>query len=69
MLRCVIDERSLTPKAVGDLCGVSLRTVRRWADEGLLPHHRLPSGDRRFWPADVERFRQTLLKPNSPPAA
>lgn len=52
---------ALTLGEVADLLDVSSRTVRTWANNGLLPHYRLPgrSGtgrDRRFRLADVAAF-------------
>ncbi|MCI0820481.1 MAG: helix-turn-helix domain-containing protein, partial [Chloroflexi bacterium] len=47
---------NFTVQDVADLCDVSVDTVRRWADSGLLPCHRLPSGWRRFDPAVVLAF-------------
>ena len=36
--------------------GVSIATVREWADSGALPSFRTPGGQRRFWRDDVEAF-------------
>lgn len=36
--------------------GVSMGTVRRWADLGKLPHRRTPAGQRRFSRRDLEAF-------------
>jgi len=48
---------SLIPSGeVARLFGVNVTTVARWADEGLLPHIKTPSGQRRFRREDVERF-------------
>ena len=35
---------------------VSEHTLRRWADAGVVPCRRTPSGQRRFLPGDLERF-------------
>lgn len=45
--------------------GVHQNTLRKWADAGIIPHMRLPSGYRRFAVAELERFRQAM---ESPPA-
>ncbi|HET7665852.1 MAG TPA: helix-turn-helix domain-containing protein [Mycobacterium sp.] len=42
------------------LLGVHPNTLRKWADDGIVPHVRLPSGYRRFRRAELERFRQSL---------
>lgn len=46
--------RLLTIGQVADRLGVSPQTVRRWADAGLIPSARLPSGQRRFDPDQIE---------------
>ncbi len=46
----------LTLAEAATLLGMSQRTVRRWADRGLLPMTRSPSGYR-FRRADVEAIR------------
>jgi excisionase family DNA binding protein len=37
------------------IAGVSLSTLRRWADGGHVPSYRTPGGHRRFRVADIER--------------
>lgn len=39
--------------------GVSAQLVRQWATDGLLRVFRLPSGHRRFYAEDVDRFIAT----------
>jgi len=36
--------------------GVSLATVRRWADAGHLDYYRTPGGQRRFSREQLDRF-------------
>ena len=43
----------LTTVEVARAFGVHVNTVRKWADEGLLPCTRTLGGARRFDPADV----------------
>jgi len=52
--------RSLTIGQTAEWLGVSVATVRRLADCGQLPCHRLPSGYRRFDPSDVLDFARSL---------
>jgi excisionase family DNA binding protein len=42
------DTYILTPALVAELFGVSPRSVRRWADSGVLPSFRTVGGQRRF---------------------
>ncbi len=42
------DDAVLTPAQTAELFAVTPRTVRRWADVGLLPSFRALSGQRRF---------------------
>lgn len=39
---------------VAQYCGVTTRTVDGWCYRRLLPFRRLPNGQRRFRPADVD---------------
>jgi hypothetical protein len=38
--------------------GISQGTLRIYAEKGMIPVIKLPSGHRRFRPADVERLRR-----------
>jgi len=40
--------------------GVSMSTVRRWADQGHLPMLRTPGGQRRFSPEQLDTFVASL---------
>jgi excisionase family DNA binding protein len=40
--------------------GVSLGTIRRWADMGYLGSYRTPGGQRRFSAEQIEQFLETL---------
>ncbi len=53
----------LTTSEVARRLGVSLGTVRRWADHGHLPTYRTPGGQRRFSAEDVEAFVASLERP------
>ncbi len=52
--------RLLTISQAAELLGVSAATLRRWADEGELKAVKLPSGYRRFEPAEIERKRREM---------
>jgi predicted site-specific integrase-resolvase len=42
------------------ILGVHPNTLRKWADEGRVPHVLLPSGYRRFSIVAMERFRHQM---------
>lgn len=52
--RGVPTEDLLTTPAAAKRLGVSGETLRRWADERKIRHVRLPSGQLRFDPADLD---------------
>ncbi|MGI8926877.1 MAG: helix-turn-helix domain-containing protein [Tepidiformaceae bacterium] len=54
-------EAALTVRPVAEMLGLSDDTVRRWADSGILPALRLPSGHRRFERAAVEALRERII--------
>ena len=45
--------------------GVSLGTIRRWADMGYLESYRTPGGQRRFSVEQIEAFLETLQQRRS----
>jgi excisionase family DNA binding protein len=49
------DTYILTPAIVAELFAVSPRTVRRWADSGMLPSFLTVGGQRRFWWGEIRR--------------
>ena len=50
-------ERMLTARQVGDFLHVTICTIRRWTDKGMLKSCRVgPRRDRRFRREDVLRF-------------
>lgn len=51
----------LTGSAVAALLAVSSETVRRWAEDGRLPHITLPSGQKRYRRSAVDR----ILEPDT----
>ena len=50
----------LTVAQAAKLLGVHANTVRAWADKGLIKVVLLPSGYRRFEPAEIERMRKEM---------
>jgi excisionase family DNA binding protein len=57
-----------TSQAAREL-GVSLGTVRRWADMGYLSAYRTPGGQRRFSREQIDEFIRSLEQGNPPPPA
>jgi len=63
---------TLSTAAAAQLAGVAPSSVKRWADEGLLPCTRTAGGHRRFLLADVQRFlasQEAQQRPASAEAA
>ncbi|HEY5169434.1 MAG TPA: GAF domain-containing protein, partial [Thermoleophilia bacterium] len=50
------DRRWLRVAAAAEILAVSEHTLRRWADAGVVPCRRTPSGQRQFLPGDLARF-------------
>jgi excisionase family DNA binding protein len=50
----------LTTSQVARELGVSMGTVRRWADLGHLETYRTPGGQRRFSREQIDRFIRSL---------
>ncbi len=48
--------RLLTISAAADRLGVHQKTLRAWADKGLVAHVKTPTGYRRFDPADIDQL-------------
>ncbi len=51
---------SLSIGEAADILGVSVKTVRRWADSGKLKSIRSPSGHRRFELLDLQSIKQGI---------
>ena len=52
--------RLLTISQAAARLGVHQDTLRAWADKGLVPVIRTPTGYRRFDPAEIERIREEM---------
>lgn len=48
----------MTTGQVAAIFGVTMTTVKRWADEGKLASFKTPGGHYRFRPEDVEALKQ-----------
>jgi excisionase family DNA binding protein len=55
--------RSLTASEAAAVLGVSVATIRGWADQGRLPGHRTVGGHRRF---ELEELRDWLAEHGAP---
>jgi excisionase family DNA binding protein len=49
--------RFLTAREAAERLSVSVRTLTRWIDAGVLTVHRTPGGHRRFDPAEIDALR------------
>lgn len=58
-------ERQLvfTSSQAADYLGVSLATIRRWADAGYLSCYRTPGAQRRFSRRQLDEFLGSLARP------
>jgi putative resolvase len=55
----------LSTSQAASALGVSLGTIRRWADMGYLESYRTPGGQRRFSVDQIEQFLETLQQRRS----
>jgi chromosome partitioning protein len=62
-------ERLLSVGEAAEFLGVSSSALRRWSDQGRVPVHRTPGGQRRYAPADLRRFIESMREPRSDPEA
>ena len=52
----------LTISEAARFLGVSLSTVRRWSDAGVLPSYRTPGGQRRYSREQLDTFLRSLQR-------
>jgi len=55
--------RFLNVSEAAGFLGVSAASVRKWSDQGLVPVFRTPGGQRRYSPADLEAFLDSMRQP------
>lgn len=53
--------KTLNLHEIADRYTVTTATIRAWAKAGKIPHLRLPGGEYRFRPSDIEAFEDTCL--------
>jgi excisionase family DNA binding protein len=61
-------EKLLSVGEAAELLGVSAASLRKWSDQGLVPVYRTPGGQRRYSPADLQRFIESMREPRSGPS-
>jgi excisionase family DNA binding protein len=55
--------RFLNVSEAAEFLGVSAASLRKWSDQGLVPVYRTPGGQRRYAPADLEAFLDSMRQP------
>ncbi len=61
--RTTPNPRFLNVSEAADFLGVSAASVRKWSDQGLVSVFRTPGGQRRYSPADLEAFLDSMRQP------
>jgi excisionase family DNA binding protein len=54
------DSPTLSVHEAAELLGIHEKTIRAWADKGLLPVVKWPNGWRRFRPQDIEAAKRRM---------
>jgi predicted site-specific integrase-resolvase len=60
------DDAFVDLRAGAALVGISPRTLRGWADAGLVPVYRTPTGHRRFKPSELRASITPEQRPGQP---
>lgn len=56
-------QKFLNVSEAADVLGVSAASLRKWSDQGLVPVFRTPGGQRRYSPADLDQFLESMRQP------
>lgn len=60
--------RLVDARSAADYLGIHVNSLKRWSDAGLLAYYRInPRGDRRYDPADLDRFLADRRVYDGPP--
>ncbi len=54
------EDRMLNIAEAAQILGIHKNTLRTWADRGIVPHIKLPSGYRRFRLSEMRRMAREM---------
>jgi len=54
------EDKVLNIAEAASILGVHKNTLRTWADRGIVPHIKLPSGYRRFRQSEMRRMAEEM---------
>ena len=54
------EDRMLNISEAAHILGIHKNTLRAWADRGMVPHVKLPSGYRRFRLSEMRRMAREM---------
>ena len=64
------NEKLLRLGKAAEFLGVSTASLRKWSDQGLVRVYRTVGGQRRYSPADLQQFIESMREsPSSPSTA
>jgi excisionase family DNA binding protein len=61
------NKKLLSVGEAAEFLGVSTDSLRKWSDQGLVPVYRTPGGQRRYSPADLQRFVESMRESRASP--